>query len=85
MTGVRENSAAPEVVPERTRTLTRKVTTPFGSMYVHVEFDGAGRPCGGSISDPRKEPDAQVAKLVRALSEGLDDVLREASQDGRRP
>lgn len=63
---------------ERTRssTATRQVATPFGKMYVHVEFDDQGLPCGGSISDPQKEPDGQIAQLIRALSEGLDDTLR---------
>lgn len=60
----------------RTRTVTQKVATPFGSCYVHLELDDTGWPCGGSISDPQKEPDAQIAKLVRALSDGLDECLR---------
>lgn len=60
----------------RTSTLTQKVRTPFGNFYVHVEFDAMGWPCGGSISDPQKAPDAQIAKLVRALSDGLDNCLK---------
>ena len=59
----------------RRHAVTAKVPTPFGSMYLHVDFDRQGRLCGGTISDPQKEPDAQVAALVRALSAALDDVL----------
>lgn len=68
----------------RRRTVTRKVQTPFRAMYVHVEFDAAGRPAGGGISDPGKEPDSQVARLVAALSAGLDELLR-AAGDGASP
>ena len=62
-------------VPNRALTRTQKVSTPFGSMYVHVLFDEYGSPCGGSISDPQKEPDAQIAKLVRALANGLNKAM----------
>ena len=55
----------------RSLTTTQKVETEFGSMYVHVEVDAAGRPAGGSISTPGKEPGSQIARLVAALSEGL--------------
>ena len=57
--------------------LSRRVETPFGSMYVHVEIDTYGRLAGGGISHPRKEPDAQVARMVDALSEGLHALLAE--------
>lgn len=55
--------------------LNHKVKTPFGSCYIHIHWDEHGRICGGSISDPQKEPDAQVAKMIQALSQGLDDIL----------
>lgn len=58
--------------------VTHAVRTSFGTMYVHLEFDPAtGRPTGGSISDPQKEPKAQVAQLVQALSKGLDEAMKE--------
>ena len=60
----------------RNPTITQKVKTPFGSMYVHLVHDGHGRTTGGSISDPKKEPDAQVAILVDALSDALDAALK---------
>ena len=60
----------------RTRTITQKVQTPFGSMYVHLDHDEQGRITAGSISDPRKEPDAQVARLVEALSDALDQAIK---------
>ena len=60
----------------RSHTITRKVRTDFGSMYVHVEMDETGHVVGASISDPQKEPDTQIAKLVQALSKGLDNALQ---------
>ena len=63
------------MLKDRTLTPTIKVRTPFGPMYVHVEYNSHGLPCGGSISDPQKEPDAQIAKLVRALSDGMNELL----------
>lgn len=68
---------------ERNRfpTLTRKANTPFSVCYLHVHFDPVtGYPCGGSISDPQKEPDAQVARLIRALSEALDETLQHVNE-----
>lgn len=60
----------------RATTLTQKVRTPFGSMYLHAEFDPlTGAVVGGSISTPHKDPDSQVAKLVDDLSGGLNDLL----------
>lgn len=59
----------------RTNTVTQKVKTPFGSMYIHVEFDRRGRVAGGSISDPHKAPDAQVSRMIEVLSEGLNRAL----------
>jgi len=61
---------------DRTTTITRKVRTEFGSMYIHVELDEHGRIVGGSISTPGKEPESQIHKLVETLSNGLDDACR---------
>ncbi len=35
-----------------------------------------GRPLGGNISSPLKEPTSQISQLVHTLSEALDDTLR---------
>jgi hypothetical protein len=64
---------------KRTNTITRKIKTEFGSMYVHIELDATGRPVGGSISTPGKEPESQIAQLVETLSNGLDEALRVAT------
>jgi len=61
--------------PSRAKSRTAKVKTPFGSIYVHVDFTPEGYILGGSISDPQKEPDAEVARFVQALSTGLDQCL----------
>lgn len=67
----------PLIHPTRTNTISRKVETAFGSMYIHVEVDAAFRPVGGSISDPGKEPQSQIAGLVEDLSRGLDDLFKD--------
>jgi hypothetical protein len=61
----------------RTTCLTQKVKTEFGSVYFHVDLDLKGRPVGGSISTPRKEPEAQITRLIETLSQGLDDALKQ--------
>jgi hypothetical protein len=72
----------PELTAQgRTHTVTRKVATAFGAMYVHVELNGRGQPVGGSISDPGKEPDSQIAGLIADLSAGLDAALRIGGRD----
>jgi hypothetical protein len=58
----------------RTQTLTQKVKTCFGSMYIHIEIDDTGQPVGGSISDPGKQPTSPISELVKALSQGLNEV-----------
>ena len=61
-------------------TVTGKVETDFGSMYLHVDFDGDGRPAGGGISTPGKENSSQIARLVASLSAALESVLSERSR-----
>ena len=63
----------------RAETTTQRVETEFGVMYVHIEVDAAGRPCGGSISHPYKDPEAKIPGLVEALSEGLDKAVKGAA------
>lgn len=60
----------------RERTITRKVKTQFGSMYIHIHYDGLGRACGGWISDPGKEPDSQISILVETLATALHEALK---------
>jgi hypothetical protein len=67
----------------RHHTVTRKIKTNFGSMYIHVDLDDAGRPVGGQISTPGKEPESQIAQLVFALSEGLNDACSMVTYDGK--
>lgn len=60
----------------RSFTITQKVRTAFGSIYIHILLDDTGVPVGGSISTPQKEPESQVSGLLDDLSRGLDEALR---------
>lgn len=62
----------------RTRTLckTQKIPTPFSSLYLSIDYLPGGRIVGGHISDPGKETDSQVAKMIAAISRGLNACLR---------
>lgn len=60
----------------RNQASTIKVHTYFGSMYIHIDTDENGRPCGGSISHPGKEPESKIAMLVETLSAGLNEALQ---------
>ena len=67
----------------RSLCITEKVATPFGALYLHIKLDAHGRPCGGSISTPGKEPESQVHRLVEALSAGLDAALAAVGEAGQ--
>ena len=58
----------------RSITITRRVDTEFGAMYVHIDVDPMGRVVGGSISTPGKEPESQIQRLIDTLSKGLEDA-----------
>ena len=60
---------------DRTNTTTQKVRTKFGVMYIHIDTDADGQPCGGGISTPGKGPKSEIHKLVETLSAGLDAAL----------
>lgn len=60
----------------RSITITSRVDTDFGAMYIHIDVDPQGRPVDGSISTPGKEPESQIQRLVDLLSAGLSEVLR---------
>jgi len=66
----------------RATTITRKIKTNFGNVYIHIDLDPENgyRPCGGSISTPGKEPESQIVTLVETISAGLDEALRIAER-----
>lgn len=67
----------------RTLCKTQKVKSPFGAMYISVDYLPSGRVVSGHISDPGKEPDSQVAKLIIALSKGMSACLRAIGEETR--
>lgn len=65
----------------RTLCKTQRVKTPFGAMYLAIDYLPCGRVVSGHIHDPGKEPDSQVAKLVAALSRGLSACLKAVGEE----
>ena len=49
-------------------------------MYVSVDFTPGGRPIGGSIATPGKEPESQIHRLVETLSTAVNEALTEAGE-----
>lgn len=63
---------------QRAQCLTAKVPTDFGNFYISIDYALDGRPIGGCISTPGKEPNSQIHRLVETLSEGLNEALSDA-------
>lgn len=59
----------------RSETLTQKVNTPFGRIYVHVAFDGAGGAREVRISTPGKHGDTSVGDALDAIGDAITQVL----------
>ena len=66
--------------PSRMRTLTRKVPTPFGGLYVHVSVDAEGVPREVAISTPGKHHDTAVHEALIALGEGITACLPDSPE-----
>ena len=66
----------------RHNTITEKVSTSFGPMYIHIELNQLAQPVGGWISSPGKEPESQISLLIENLSEGLNHALRIVREAG---
>lgn len=65
----------------RMHTVTYKVKTEFGSMYIHINLNSDGRPVGGHISSHGKETTSQIHRLVETLSLGLQEALKIGTPD----
>ena len=57
-------------------TVTQRVETDFGSMYIHLDHLPDGTLDGGWISWGTKDPESKIVGLVAALSEGLNEALK---------
>lgn len=66
----------------RTRTVTEKVRTPFGSCYSHVEFDEQGNALTVSFSHPSKHKDTSVGYALEALGDVTTSIIQ-AARDQR--
>ena len=59
----------------RTITTRRKVETPHGSLYVHLDWIGQ-TPVGFGLSSPGKDPDSAIERMFRALNPAMDERVR---------
>ena len=62
----------------RYQTTTQKVKTPFASVFVHVEFDDAGRARSFRISAPQKLESSTVGDLLDRIGETATAMLRDS-------
>ena len=65
----------------RSRTITQKVSTRYGSHYVHVSLDGR-RIVEVAFSSPGKFSDTALADLLFALSAGVNNLIADVAKDG---
>ena len=64
------------------RTVTSRVETPFGSLYVHMGFDDKGVAREFSISTPGKHHDTTMGEALIAISEASTALLQDLTQAG---
>jgi hypothetical protein len=60
----------------RTRSQQIAVETPFGKMYIILEYDRRGRTTGAWIAHPKKHETTPIAMLIESLSDGFNDALK---------
>lgn len=63
----------------RYRTSTRKVSTPFASVFIHVEFDQTGQARSFRISAPQKLESSTIGDLLDKISDAATGLLREGA------
>lgn len=59
----------------RRETITEKVKTPFGSLFLHVEHQGS-RVVGLRIAHPQKLEDTTVGELLEVICDGVTSALK---------
>lgn len=61
----------------RLQITNQKIKTDYGSIYLHLHYDEKGKLAGGALSHKWKDPNAQIDTLIRRISDGLDEALKE--------
>lgn len=59
----------------RSRTLTQKVETKFGTLYAHVEYGADARATEVRFSSPGKFSDTTIGEVLDGLGEAVTDIL----------
>jgi hypothetical protein len=62
---------------QRALTITQKVPTKFGSLYVHVQHDGAGNVVHVAFSSPGKFSQTAIGGALDALAAAVTRLLHE--------
>lgn len=55
--------------------VTKKITTEFGSMFLHLDVSPERVPVGLRISTAQKYTESQIGKLLDQISQGYTDLL----------
>lgn len=59
----------------RSQTVTNRVPTDFGAIYVHGEMDEGGHVREISVSLPGKHDGSQIDTLLTAIIAGINETL----------
>lgn len=69
----------PTLLEGRSECLTQKVTTPFASVFLHMEIE-TGRPVSFAISAPQKLEASTVGNLLDAIGRAATEMMEAAAQ-----
>lgn len=61
----------------RLQVTNTKIKTDYGSIYLHLHHDKDGKLVGAALSHKWKDPNAQIDTLIRRISDGLDEAIKE--------
>ena len=65
----------------RSRLVRKRIRTQgFGSLYVSVDFDDAGRVIGAALHTPGKFAKSDIGIAIEKMSQALDSLIKEGSK-----
>lgn len=61
--------------PNRLRTTTRRIASPFGAFYLHVLFGPGGAPAEFGVSTPGTMHGKELGEVLASLTDALNAEL----------